>query len=203
AQGSITEYTNGVQDDPVISDGISFPLDIAIDGAGNIWVQNDGNNVTVYAQPVLTHIGVPVLVQTFGLTGPILGIGVSEGTFAWGTEQGISSGDDSVVLFASATQAIASGNPEGLQELARTETPAENSPSAIAADAKGNFYILNQDGQVNIEHTNYTQTTFAFLDFVPAGIAIDNARGRVYISNFNGDSIAVYNTSGKLIHTIE
>ena len=77
----------------MIIDGVSFPLGLAIDGAGNIWVQNGGNNVTVYAPPVLTHAGVPTLVQTFGLTGLIYGIAVSEGTIGWSTS--------STVLFGS------------------------------------------------------------------------------------------------------
>lgn len=90
----------------MIIDGVSFPLGLAIDGAGNIWVQNGGNNVTVYAPPVLTHAGVPTLVQTFGLTGLIYGIAVSEGTIGWSTS--------STVLFGSTTTAIGSDNPEGL-----------------------------------------------------------------------------------------
>lgn len=193
SQGSITEYTAGVQDDPVITDGVSFPEGLAIDGAGNIWVQNGGNNVTVYAQPVLTHAGVPTLVQTFGLTGPIYGIAVSQGTIGWGTA--------SSVLFGSTTTAIGSNNPEGL--LARTESPTEDMSLAIATDASGNFYIANYNGQVNVLHTNNSQTTLVDLKFSPAGIAIDNVRGRVYISNFNGNSIAVYSTAGVLLHTIQ
>jgi DNA-binding beta-propeller fold protein YncE len=192
-QGSITEYTAGVQDDPVITDGVSFPEGLAIDGAGNIWVQNGDNNITVYAQPVLTHVGVPTLVQTFGLAGPIYGIAVSQGTIGWGTA--------STVLFGSTTTAIGSNNPEGL--VARTESPSEDMPLAMATDASGNFYIANYNGQINVLHPNSTQTTLVDLMFSPAGIAIDNVRGRVYISNFNGNSIAVYSTAGVLLHTIE
>ena len=192
-QGSITEYTNGVQDDPVITAGISYPLGVAIDGAGNIFVENDDNNITVYSQPVLTHVGVPTLAQTFGLNGPIYGIGVSGGTVAWGIE--------GVVLFGSSTLALASGSPEGLKPV--TESPNQDVPLAIAPDANGNFYIANYSGLVNLAHTNSTTSTFVELPFSPAGIAIDNVRGRVYISNFNGNSIAVYNTSGTLLHTIQ
>ncbi len=193
AQGSITEYTKGVQQDPVITKGISFPEAIAIDGAGNIWVQNDGNNLTVYAQPVLTHVGVPTLAQTFGLTGPLYGLGVSGGTVAWGTQ--------TTVLFGSATVALASGSPEGLQ--ATTEAPSEDVPQAMATDASGDFYIGNQSGLVNVQKTNAPQATFVELKFTPAGIAVDNVRGRVYISNFGGNSVAVYSTAGALLHTIQ
>jgi DNA-binding beta-propeller fold protein YncE len=192
-QGSITEYTKGVQQDPVITDGVSFPEAIAIDGAGNIWVQNGGNDLTVYAQPVLNHVGVPVLAQTFGLTGPIYGIALSGGTIGWGTS--------TTVFFGSSTVALASGSPEGLQ--ATTEAPSEDTPLAMATDASGDFYIGNQSGLVNFQKTNAPQSTFAELKFTPAGIAVDNVRGRVYISNFGGNSIAVYSTSGTLLKTIQ
>jgi hypothetical protein len=39
---------------------------------------------------------------------------------------------------------------------------------------------------------------FLQLPFVASGIAIDNMRGRVYFSNYNGNSIAVYSTAGAL-----
>lgn len=41
------------------------------------------------------------------------------------------------------------------------------------------------------------------LSFVPSGIALDNARERVYISNTYGNSISVYNTAGALLKTID
>jgi DNA-binding beta-propeller fold protein YncE len=41
------------------------------------------------------------------------------------------------------------------------------------------------------------------LGFNGEGIAVDNVRGRVYISNQLGNSIAVYNTSGALLKTIQ
>ncbi len=193
AQGSITEYTKGVQQDPVITDGVSFPEGLAIDGAGNIWVQNDNNNLTVYALPVLLHLGVPTLAQTFGLNGPIYGIAVSGGTIGWGTS--------TTVLFGSETVALASGSPEGLQPV--TEAASEDTPGAMATDASGDFYIGNYSGLVNVERPNSGQSTFVELKFIPAGIAVDNVRGRVYISNFGGNTIAVYSTAGKLLHTIQ
>jgi uncharacterized protein (DUF952 family) len=35
-----------------------------------------------------------------------------------------------------------------------------------------------------------------------SGMAIDNARGFIYVSNAKQNSIAVYNTKGKLLTTI-
>jgi hypothetical protein len=43
---------------------------------------------------------------------------------------------------------------------------------------------------------------FLQLHFLISGIAIDNARGRVYIANYYGNSISVYSTAGVLLHTI-
>jgi hypothetical protein len=41
------------------------------------------------------------------------------------------------------------------------------------------------------------------LPFFPNGIAIDSKRGWIYLSNGTGNQMAVYNTAGKLLHTIK
>ena len=41
------------------------------------------------------------------------------------------------------------------------------------------------------------------LSFAPAGIAVDSARGRVYLSNQQGSQVLVYSTKGALLHTIQ
>jgi hypothetical protein len=38
--------------------------------------------------------------------------------------------------------------------------------------------------------------------FFPFGMAIDNTRGFIYVSNALGNSISVYNASGQLLTTI-
>ncbi|MFZ0479649.1 MAG: hypothetical protein WAL71_10900 [Terriglobales bacterium] len=192
SQGSITKYTKGKQDDGAITSGISFPEALAIDGAGNIWVENGHNYINVYAQPVLSNQGVPTLAQTFGLTGPIYGMAVSNGTIGWGTA--------SNVYFGSSTLALASGSTEGLEAL--TEAEGDTGLS-IATDASGDFYMGNFDNTVYISRPNQLPALFVQLAFAPAGIAVDNVRGRVYLSNYAGNSISVYSTAGVLLKVIE
>jgi len=46
------------------------------------------------------------------------------------------------------------------------------------------------------------EVVFLRLSFPPAGIAVDSARGRVYLSNQSGNQVLVYSTGGTLLHTI-
>jgi sugar lactone lactonase YvrE len=80
----------------------------------------------------------------------------------------------------------------------------DGSGAALAADAKNNFYFASTDGSVYVANPDgRVGHPFPQLPFVAAGIAIDNMRGRVYFSNYNGNSIAVYSTAGALLTTIQ
>lgn len=186
--GSISEYTNGKQNTAnSITDGILGPNAIAIDGVGNIWVQNDYINVTVYGQSY-SFSAPTTLLKTLAPTYPIYGISVGQGTFAYGT--------NSAVNFTSETQVLLNGNYYGYYN-------PNDTGFALATDAKGDIYEGDLNGVVNFEAPNATDNPFLTLSFVPYGIAVDNARGRVYLSNYNGNSISVYSTSGTLLHVIQ
>ena len=74
---------------------------------------------------------------------------------------------------------------------------------SLATDASGKMYMANFDGSVNVLTPPLTEKLFVQLNFLAAGIAINNVRGRVYLSNETGNSIAVYSTAGELLHTIQ
>ncbi len=74
---------------------------------------------------------------------------------------------------------------------------------APAFDAAGDLYCGNIDNTLTVVHNTETPTLLAHLPFFPNGIAIDNKCGWIYISNGIGNEIAVYNTTGKLVHTIK
>jgi DNA-binding beta-propeller fold protein YncE len=79
-----------------------------------------------------------------------------------------------------------------------------NSGFALAFDNKGNLYASDLNGKVGIDVTSQGYSYgFIQLPFVPYGIAVDNTRGRVYFSNYNGNSISVYSTAGVLLTTIQ
>jgi hypothetical protein len=57
--------------------------------------------------------------------------------------------------------------------------------------------------QVSVLTSNLVTFPFTQLNFTPYGIAIDNARGRIYTSDDVDSTIAVYSTSGTLLHVIQ
>jgi DNA-binding beta-propeller fold protein YncE len=184
---NISEYTNGQQNaSATIYDHILSPEALAIDGADNIWVANNFADITVYAPPAL-YVSGTTLARIFTPQSEISGLTVQNGTVAWG---GLSS-----VNFASSTLGLVDnyfisagyGNDDGF---------------CLATDAKGNVYMGNSDGTLNVATAAY-EYQFAQLNYTPFGIAIDNARGRVYVSRMDVNEIYVYNMSGSLLKIIQ
>jgi hypothetical protein len=188
ANGSVSEYTANKQNTSAsITNGILGPNAIAVDGLGNIWVENDYVNVTVYSQSYV--YGSPTtLLRTLTPAFPVYGIAVPAFAFF--------SGGNSGVTLAGETQALANGALNG-------GFYSNDTGVALAGDASGNVYMGNLDGSVWVATPLAYEYFFAQLSFAPSGIAVDSKRGRVYISNYNGNSILVYSTSGALLKTIE
>lgn len=186
--GSVSEYTAGKQITAnTITNGILGPNAIAIDGIGNIWVENDFVNVTIYGSPY--GFAPPTsLVRTLTPSDPVYGIAVGAGEFSWGSNNAVSFVAETPALVSASLCCDYASNDTGI---------------ALAIDAKGNIYMGNLDGSVWINSPLGSEYEFLQLSFVPSGIAIDNIRGRVYISNYNGNSISVYSTSGTLLKVIE
>jgi hypothetical protein len=190
ANGSIAEYIAGVQNTAAsITNGILGPEALAVDGAGNVWVENDYVNITVYA-PGSLYTPATTPVRTFAPVSPIYGLTVGANTVAWGS--------NNQVDFAPATLGLTTGtlNYGGY---------GNDTGVALATDSAGNVYMANLDGSVNIATQQfYEYGPFAQLSFPPSGIAIDNVHARVYFSNYNGNSISVYDkNTGALLETIK
>lgn len=164
------------------------PAGLAIDGLSNIWVANAFSNVTVYAEnaPYAAHVS---LIQTFTPGTPVHSIAIVGGSLAWGS------------LSRASLTAIES---ELVQTPNTLAIPNSKTTLAVAGGAKGVVYMANNDGTVSL-YTPAKKTTTQFLNLgvVPAGIAVDTARGRVYISNGAANTISVYSTAGVLLHTIQ
>jgi len=184
--GSITEYIGGKQ---------NVAATIVVDGLDNLWVHNFGP-LTVYS-PTAVYAPPSKLVQTVDAVGEGAGaITVGAGALLYST--GTTSSDR---LFLESASATLLGN-------AFNGGAFGFGASALAPDDKGNIYgaVQNSNGttsSVFIVHPNATSTSFATVPLAEVnGMAVDRARGRVYICDIEVNEILVYSTAGKLIHTI-
>lgn len=185
--GSIAEYVAGKQNtSATITNGVVEPLALAIDGMGDVRVENQLANITVYAS---TSVYAPPtsLLQTLTVNPPVYGIAVANNVLGYGNANG-------TILVA--TEPILASN-------AQNGGAYGFSGVALAGDNKGDFYIGNSDGSVVIATPAGEAFNFLQLSFAPTGIAVDNVRGRVYISNGPANTIYAYSTAGALLKTIQ
>lgn len=189
ALGSVSAYASGsLNEFASFTTGIQDPLALAIDGLGDIWVSNQGSSVTVY-QFTYPYIYSTAYMTSFIPGTPIYGIGFSAGSLVW----------------ASGSQAtLTAAEVELLSSPISVVVPGNNSAISVASAANGNVYMGNLDNSVTV-YAPATNTTSLLvqLNFVPSGIAVDNTRGRVYVSNNAANTISVYSTAGALLHTIQ
>lgn len=180
--GSVTEYgPYGVQKTAgTITNSILGPNALAVDGLGDIWVENDYLNITLYDSS-------GTLLKTFtpqGITSPY-GVASLGARVAFG-----GGGSLDTYVLRDYFENGGSGLGYGLDGF------------AIAFDSQDNFYASNFDGTVwYATPTEYAP--FVTLGYTATGIAVDNLRGRVYFANQNADEIQVYSTTGKLLYTIQ
>ena len=188
--GSVSMYTNGKQNTKAtITNGVVGPYAIAIDGMGNVWVSNDGNNITVYTIPAPNALP-SYLIGPLSISGySVYGITVSGQALVWGS-------NTNGTIFSPPQVALQEGQLPGFVD-------AGNTGNALATAANGNVYIGNFDGGVTVFTPSLTTSVFTQLNFTPYGIAIDNVRGRIYISDDVDNTIAVYSSSGTLLHVIQ
>lgn len=188
---SITEYAGaGHNESAVITSAVSFPTAIAVDGLGNVWIVNSNQYVEVYAPSQL--YGPPNDNIRSLYPGPAFyGIAVSDGEFVWG--------DGTDLSFAPAIAALDAGS------LAGIAIGGSNTATYVASAANGNIYFTTTGNAVNysVPAVGGAVTPLIQLSFAPGGLAVDSVHGRIYISNPNSNSIAVYSLTGTLLNTIE
>lgn len=197
---SITEYKpGGVQIIPnTITIGVSSPHVIAFDGLNELYVNNAYENVTVYEVPsgttaVLGQNAFIMLLNTSDVFGNLTAF---TGMASFGPN----------IVFGSNSNSLLNAPQSLLRGLARYsgELLPETCFSA-AFDSTGNLYCANLDESLTIYPVGpfgNGKTLVANLGFVGFGVALDNTRGFVYISSQSKNSIAVYNTKGTLLKTI-
>ena len=196
--GSITQYSSvGVLNSRFSITALGEPVAITVDAFDDLYVLNAGfildPNPTITVYPLYDTIKGPFLLTTIALDpnlGPY-GIAVHGVDLYVGTASSWEKGFVSELL-------VAAG---GFPVLQSTDSPVV----ALATDRAGDLYVVNGNGEVDF------WGSAGEVVFLPpsgstifrAGIAVDNARGRVYLSNFQGNQVLVYSTKGTLLHTIQ
>lgn len=181
---TVTQYSAaGVQNTKfAITQGIDNPWAITVDGIDDLYVSNNFASVTVYP---LDDSSMPLL-RTITPGYVVYGVTVHTGHLFVGSVNAWTEGIVSEVLAGGGLPGY--GNAyEGL---------------ALTTDSAGYLWVANATGEVDYWGP---QGGYAVLQlgFSPEGIAVDSVRGRVYLSNQNGNQVLVYTTSGTLLHTIE
>jgi sugar lactone lactonase YvrE len=188
--GSIAEYTAGVQNTSgVITNGIAEPIAIAIDGSDNIWVENNFGNITAYASTAVAFAPPITLVQTLTPPPPLGGLAIV------GTD---------VLAFASNGNTYLTPTVPALVSGSFQNYYYQDAGGVLAGAAGNKLYFTDAYGTVWDTQPNGSAEYFTNTFYVPAGMATDSARGRVYISSGFGNSIYVYDmTNGLLLHVIQ
>jgi sugar lactone lactonase YvrE len=182
---SVTAYTSTGKQIPsaTITTGISSPQALSVDGLGDVWVENGFSYLTIYAQNQTSAL--LTLPADFAITS----VATHEGYGAVGT-------NNFVAVFPLANEI--QNNGSGSSNL--------YSPTCFAAayDKSGNLYCGNEDESVSfVNPAGGIGVVVTSLGFFPTGLALDNARGLIYIADGPGNKIVVYNTAGKYLTTIQ
>jgi DNA-binding beta-propeller fold protein YncE len=189
---SVTEYlANGEQySTGTITTGIDNPWAIAIDPLGVVYVSNNFSTVTVYSLEDPNNVNGRIEVVTFTPTVSVYGIAAHGTSFAWGSANFFYLEVTSLILAGQGPNVYGGGDAD--------------EALAMAYDKSGNLYIGNGSGELDLcEHGTFGVSILAQTGFSINGVAVDSARGRIYLSNESANEIAVYSTAGKLIKVIK
>ena len=139
-----------------LTDGIVSPQAIAFDGQNTLWVDNNYSNITVYGASFGSAL---FQLKTITPANPPTGLAVAAGMMVVGSDYG------GVSFIPSA--------PE-LFGLTLTEEFRSSTGCALASDAKGNIYIGNLDGSVQISVAQLgnagSTASFSSCLSLPAGL---------------------------------
>lgn len=189
--------------------GLSSPIDITFDGAGNMYVANSAgyydqtteSSVTVYAPDFASGDTVPIRTLIGGSTG--LNSPTSVALDSDGNMYVTNYSSDSVTMYAAGW---VSGNTAPIKTLVGSHTGLDM-PIDLAIDDENNLYVSNDSLGLN-DHTD-TVNVFsegwaegdtapaAFLRGVDTGLNMPESlaigsNGKIYVTNIHGDTVTAY-----------
>ena len=166
----------------VLATGLSDPTGVAVDGSGNVYLVDAGNN--------------RVLKET-----------LSSGAYGESTVSSDLSVPYGVAVDGSGSIYIAdTGNNRVLKETPTASGYSESTiasgvgfPSGIAVDASGNVYVTNDSSGLIVKETlsagSYSPTTIVSGLSSPAGVAVDG-NGNLYIADSGNNRVLKETLSG-------
>jgi hypothetical protein len=172
--------------------GISDPFSIAVDGSGNVWTANEGNNTVSQINGVTGAAISPAGGYTGnGLTIPF-SIAIDPSGNAWVANMYPSAPPSHVSVFKPGG-AVFTGSPFSGGGLSNENSFNATSPRDIAFDATGNAWIANLSGTAT-ELNGLTGAAISPSTGYPigtstnseSGVAVDSA-GHVWVSGMNGN----------------
>jgi len=206
-----------------ISNNVSAPTAVAFDGSGNLWVANDGSQVSItqYSPAGVQNTNATL---TQGLIGPsalavdgLNDLWVIDDFnnliwFAANQSTPTPVGGGQTITGVAAHQAYLAIGSNTLTYVAEISLLFYNTPQisqfpgnsfALAYDNTGNLYSANQDDTLTVMDPAGNTRLVSNLGFFPTGLALDNTRGLIYVANGLGNEIAVFSTGGTLVTTIK
>ncbi|HVO71583.1 MAG TPA: hypothetical protein VMT24_16150, partial [Aggregatilineaceae bacterium] len=187
--GSVTVYLpSGAQDTSrTITNSNFYPGAITSDGVGNMWITAGNSEIDVY--PVY-GLNPPAPIKTFTVPSVVTGIAAHN---MW------------IAYTGSANTTLQEIGP-WLTGAFSVYTTQPTIAYCAAYDAAGNLYTGSSSSPYALNVTSAstnTTTQLAGLSNFPFGIAVDSARGRIYVSDPFDNLINVFDLKGNLIKVIQ
>ncbi len=188
-QGKVLEYAAGSSTAVSVGTGLTSPTGVAVDGAGDIFIADSGTG-SVYEVPFgpsgLNAAGQATLVSGLGATGLQLAADGLDHLYVADPSNG------RVVRLSD----IGASTTSNLGQAQSALTSGFTAPSAVAADAAGNVYVI--DGVNLFELVGGAGAPVTLLNNLSGatGLAVDPS-GAVYISSASGTTRVPY-VSGAL-----
>ncbi len=195
---TVTVYAAGASGDAMPTatilggNTLDAPSGIALDGAGNIYVTNEGNNsITVYAAGASGN-AMPMATIAGGNTGLNFPFGVAlDGA---GNIYVTNPGNNSITIYA----AGASGNAMPTATITGGNTGL-SVPFDVALDGAGNIYVINEgNNSITVYAAGASGNAIPTATIMggntlqsPNGMALDGA-GNIYVTSLGNNSITVY-----------
>jgi len=162
----------------LVSSGLNSPLGVAVDGSGDVYIADSGNNAI--KEWSLSTQQVTTLVSS-GLNVPF-GVAVD--------------GSGNVYIADSGNNAIKEWSPS-TQQVTTLVSTGLNSPSGVAVDGSGNVYIADSGNNATKEWSPSTQQVTTLVSTglnSPSGVAVDIS-GNVYIADTGDFAIKEWSPS--------